>query len=81
MFRLCGIVELLIKPGGSGRSDMSRPDEDSAERSTENNSKRNQYHACITGARILAVHAKELLKAILIDLPSVQKMQHLRHQD
>ena len=61
-------MELLIKPGGSGRSDMSGPDEDSAERSTGNNSKRNLDHACITGARVLAVHAKELLKAMLIDL-------------
>lgn len=59
---------------------MSGPDEDSAERSTGNNSKRKRYHTCITEARVLAVHAKELLKAILIDLPSMQEMQHLRHQ-
>ena len=55
---------------------ISAPDGDSAERSTENTSKRNWYHACHTRPRILAVDAEELLEAISIKPKSTNDLQH-----
>jgi hypothetical protein len=72
----CVNVELLIKREKSGASKISIPDEDSAERSTENNSKRNRYHACHTGPRILAVVIEELLKAISMKPASTKDIEH-----
>jgi hypothetical protein len=62
--------------GESVHDSMEMPHEDSAERFKENISKRNWYHACHTGSRVLAVDVEGLLTAISIKPNSASDMQH-----